>query len=110
MENVSKSSKLTKSHLDYERALSLRENHSRSLSVGIQKSKSLYYLGLLTFTIVKRKGKIQINFHYVFFPLPLQWSCVQRCLHRPMDIELGVQGMEQCIMIQCVSSRVIMAM
>ena len=40
------------------RALVLRENHSRSLSVGILKYKSLYYLGLLTFIIVRRKGKI----------------------------------------------------
>ena len=46
MKNVLKSSKLTKSHLAYERALSLRENHSRSISVGILKLKKILLSGI----------------------------------------------------------------
>ena len=50
-----------------------------------------------------------LKFHLMFFGLFLQWSRVQRCFLRPMEQDLVVQGMQQCIMIQCVSSRVIMA-
>ena len=40
----------------------------------------------------------------------LQRTLVQRCLYRPMEQNLDAhQRMQQCTMIQCVSSRVMMA-
>ena len=55
-------------------------------------------------TVPFKKYLVLYQYH-----MKLQRSRVQSYLHRPMVQDLAVQGMQQCIMIHCVSSRVMMA-